>query len=74
VERIGRRVLWLTSFVGMFFSFVFVMGFSAGFSTTGKPSIGIAAVPFLFTFYGFYDIAWTTVGASCSLRNCGKGH
>ena len=35
------------------------MGFSAGFAETGKAALGIAAVPFLFFFFGFYDIAWT---------------
>lgn len=64
VERFGRRPLFLVSTIGMIISYAFVMGFSAGFATTGKSSLGVAAIPFLFFFYGSYDIAWTTVGHS----------
>ncbi len=52
VERFGRRPLFLTSFVGMFCSYVIVMGLSATFATQGNTSAGIAVIPFLFIFYG----------------------
>ncbi|GFZ47588.1 hypothetical protein JCM24511_05332 [Saitozyma sp. JCM 24511] len=64
VERFGRRPLFLVSTIGMIISYAFVMGFSAGFATTGKSSLGVAAIPFLFFFYGSYDIAWTTMNYS----------
>jgi nitrate/nitrite transporter NarK len=60
-DRFGRRPLFLVSTGGMIISYAFVMGFGAAFAQTGKSSLGIAAIPFLFLFYGSYDIAWTPV-------------
>ncbi|CBX93191.1 similar to hexose transporter [Plenodomus lingam JN3] len=59
VERFGRRPLFLTSLIGMLISYCFLMGFSAGFANTGSRGLGIAVVPILFIYYGFYDIAWS---------------
>lgn len=59
VDRIGRRPLWLISTGGMLLSYCVITALSASFAKTKTPSIGIAVVPFLFVFYGFYDIAWT---------------
>ncbi|ETS76806.1 hypothetical protein PFICI_12193 [Pestalotiopsis fici W106-1] len=64
IDRFGRRPLFLISTIGMIFSYAFVMGFSAGFAYTHTAALGIAAVPFLFLFYGFYDIAWTPLNYS----------
>jgi hypothetical protein len=64
VEKFGRRPLLLISTSGLIFSYCFVMGFSAAFATTQKAAMGVAAIPFLFIFYGFYDIAWTPVSLS----------
>lgn len=61
VEKFGRRPLLLISTSGLIFSYCFVMGFSAAFANTQKAAMGVAAIPFLFIFYGFYDIAWTPV-------------
>lgn len=58
-EDFGRRPMFLISTIGMILSYAFVMGFSAGYVNTKKSSLGIAAIPFLFLFFGFYDIAWT---------------
>ncbi|KAJ6015965.1 hypothetical protein N7540_010556 [Penicillium herquei] len=33
-------------------------------STAGKSSLGVAAIPFLFLFFGFYDFAWSTMNYS----------
>ncbi|PYH92063.1 hexose transporter protein [Aspergillus ellipticus CBS 707.79] len=49
VDDLGRRPIFLTSTVGMIFSYAF---------------LGIAVVPFLFLFYGFYDLARTTLNYS----------
>ncbi|KAL7003879.1 hypothetical protein EMMF5_006583, partial [Cystobasidiomycetes sp. EMM_F5] len=59
VERWGRRPLWLTGAVGMFFSFVVVTGLSAGFANSKEAALGTAVIPFLYIFYGFYDICLT---------------
>lgn len=59
VDRVGRRPLWLISTAGMLFSFCIVMGLSASYDMSHQKAIGVAVIPFLFIFYGFYDIAWT---------------
>ncbi|RSH90472.1 hypothetical protein EHS25_001077 [Saitozyma podzolica] len=51
VERVGRRPIFFISFIGMFFSYVFVMGLSAGFAKTGHSAIGVAVIPFLFIYF-----------------------
>jgi MFS family permease len=61
IERLGRRKMFLISTAGMICALCFVMGLSAGYTTRGNTAMGIAAIPFLFIFYGFYDIAWTPV-------------
>ncbi|KAL0581023.1 hypothetical protein V5O48_001017 [Marasmius crinis-equi] len=58
-EHWGRRPLFFTSTWGMFFSYAFVMGLSAGFATKHQTGMGIAAIPFLFLFNAFFAIAWT---------------
>lgn len=64
IDDYGIRPLFITSTIGMIVSYAFVMGFSAGFAETGKSALGIAAIPFLFFFYGSYDIAWTPLNYS----------
>jgi MFS family permease len=59
VDKIGRRPLWLTSTAGMLCSYVVITALSATFANTGKAAAGTAVIPFLFIFFGFYDIAWT---------------
>ncbi|KAK1230664.1 hypothetical protein PQX77_006248 [Marasmius sp. AFHP31] len=56
-EHWGRRPLFFTSTWGLFFSYAFVMGLSAGFATQHNSGMGIAVIPFLFN--AFYAIAWT---------------
>ncbi|KAH8901556.1 sugar transporter [Thozetella sp. PMI_491] len=59
VDRLGRRPLFLISSVGMLASFVVISGLSGSFATTGQGPVGLAVVPFLYLYYGFYDIAFT---------------
>ncbi|KAJ5730823.1 uncharacterized protein N7483_005331 [Penicillium malachiteum] len=63
-DKIGRRPIFLISTTGMILSYCLVMGFTAGFRETGKSSLGVAAIPFLFLLFGFYDFAWTTMNYS----------
>ncbi|KAL2840405.1 sugar transporter [Aspergillus pseudoustus] len=64
VDRFGRRRLFLTSAVGMLISYICITGLSGSFDETGVASVGIAVIPFLFLFYGFYDIAFTPLTIS----------
>ncbi|KAK7204385.1 general substrate transporter [Myxozyma melibiosi] len=59
VDYAGRRLLFLTSGVGMLLSYVFITALSGSFANTGNSATGIAMIPFLFIYYGFYDIAYT---------------
>ncbi|GFF57333.1 hexose transporter protein [Aspergillus udagawae] len=58
-DKVGRRPLFLISVAGMLCSYVVVMALSAGFSNTKHHALGIAVIPFLFIYFGFYDIAFT---------------
>lgn len=59
-DRTGRRPLYLIATVGMLCSFIVVMGLSGAYAEQGQhKAIGLAVIPFLFIFFGFYDIAWT---------------
>ncbi|KIR51742.1 sugar transporter [Cryptococcus gattii Ru294] len=59
VERFGRRPLFLTSIIGMFFSFVMILGLAGGYNSTHHSTTGIAMIPFIFIFMGFYSLALT---------------
>ncbi|OAL28490.1 hypothetical protein AYO20_09438 [Fonsecaea nubica] len=59
VEKLGRRMLFMTSCIGMLVSYVIITGLSGSFANTGKGATGIAVIPFLFLYYGSYDIAFT---------------
>lgn len=57
VDKLGRRLLFLLSGSIMLCSFVIVTGLSATFAQNGSSSVGLAVIPFLFTFFMGYDIA-----------------
>ncbi|GFZ48477.1 hypothetical protein JCM24511_06225 [Saitozyma sp. JCM 24511] len=61
VERLGRRPLWLIGNAGMLAAFAIVTGLSGSFAAIPNTSVGTAVIPFLYIFYGFYDIAWTVL-------------
>ncbi|KAF4976380.1 hypothetical protein FZEAL_6941 [Fusarium zealandicum] len=64
VDRFGRRPLFLLSSVGMLASFIIISGLSGSFAMSGKSAVGVAVVPFLYIYYGFYDIAFTPLVVS----------
>lgn len=61
VERFGRRALFLFSLSGMLCSFILITGLSGGYAGTQVQSVGVAMVPFIFVFMGFYSCALTPV-------------
>lgn len=64
VDRIGRRPLLLYSSFGKLVCYIIVTGLSGSFARTGDAATGIAVIPMLFIFFGFYDIAWTPLVVS----------
>ncbi|KAH8659861.1 general substrate transporter [Xylariales sp. PMI_506] len=59
VDKLGRRPLFLASGFIMLVSYVIVTALSGSFAETGNAAIGTAVIPFLFIFFGGYDIAMT---------------
>ncbi|CAG8922444.1 unnamed protein product [Penicillium salamii] len=59
VDRFGRRPLFLLSTCVMLMSYIVITGLSGGFATTNSSSVGISVIPFLFIYYGGYDIGFT---------------
>lgn len=57
VDKLGRRLLFLLSGSIMLSSFIVVTGLSATFAESGSSKVGLAVIPFLFTFFMGYDIA-----------------
>ncbi|EEY22425.1 sugar transporter [Verticillium alfalfae VaMs.102] len=64
VDRVGRRPLFLLSSGGMLISYIIISGLSGSFAQTGSSSVGLAVVPFLYIYYGFYDLAFTPLVVS----------
>lgn len=59
VERVGRRKLFLTSIGGMLASFCLITALAGAYNGTGNKPTGVAMVPFIFIFMGFYSLAFT---------------
>ncbi|RDW80351.1 hypothetical protein BP5796_05049 [Coleophoma crateriformis] len=59
VDRVGRRPLLILSSFGMLICYVIITGLSGSFASTQHAATGLAVIPMLFIYYGFYDIAFT---------------
>ncbi|KAF8897982.1 general substrate transporter [Mucidula mucida] len=59
VNKLGRRLMFLTSAVGMFVFFSCQTICFAVFSETGKKGSAYALIAFIFLFFAAYDIAFT---------------
>ena len=57
VERLGRRLLFVSSAAIMLVSYIIITGLSGSFANTGNAAVGTAVIPFLFIFFLGYDIA-----------------
>ncbi|KAL4761720.1 major facilitator superfamily domain-containing protein [Aspergillus foveolatus] len=64
VDRFGRHPLFLVSSVGMLCASIEISGLSGSFLQTNIASTGTAVIPFLFIYYGFYEIALTPLPVS----------
>ncbi|KAH6611692.1 general substrate transporter [Boeremia exigua] len=69
VDLAGRRRLFLISSSGMLVCYIIISGLAGSFANTAATSTGIAVIPFLFVYYGFYDIAFTPLlyGYTCEI-------
>ena len=68
VERIGRRVLFISSCVGMLLFFIFQTICSARYAITQSESAAHAVIAFVFLFYASYDIAFMPLVVSYTLE------
>ena len=68
VERIGRRVLFISSCAGMLLFFVLQTVCSARYAITQSESAAHAVIAFIFLFYASYDIAFTPLIISYTLE------
>ena len=68
VERIGRRILFISSCVGMLLFFILQTVCSARYAITKSDSAAHAVIAFIFLFYASYDIAFTPLIVSYTLE------
>ncbi|KAJ8518835.1 hypothetical protein ONZ45_g4155 [Pleurotus djamor] len=68
VDRIGRRVLFLTSAVGMTIFFTLQTVCSAQFALRGSDAAAHAVIAFIFLFYAAYDIAFSPLIVSYTVE------
>jgi len=59
VDRIGRRILFMTSVIGMIVFFTLQTACSAVYAKTGNQSAAHSVIAFIFLFYASYDLAFT---------------
>lgn len=55
VERVGRRLLFLTSCIGMLLAFTFQTICTARYNINGSQDAGHAVIAFIFLFYASYE-------------------
>ena len=68
VERIGRRILFISSCIGMLLFFVLQTVCSARYAITQSEPAAHAVIAFIFLFYASYDIAFTPLIVSYTLE------
>ncbi|KAM0753992.1 hexose transport-related protein [Meredithblackwellia eburnea MCA 4105] len=59
VERFGRKPLFLFSVTGMLVCFTIMTGVAGGYAKTKHSATGLAIIPMLYLFNGFYAVAIT---------------
>ncbi|KAF2441529.1 general substrate transporter [Karstenula rhodostoma CBS 690.94] len=68
VDRVGRRVLFLTAGVGMLVAFSIWTACSAVYAKTGDSGAGSAVLAMIFLFYGAAGFAWPGLTVSYTVE------
>ncbi|KXN89357.1 Lactose permease [Leucoagaricus sp. SymC.cos] len=68
VDRIGRRILFMTSVVGMLIFFVLQTVCSALFAQRNDTNAAHAVIAFIFLFYASYDVAFSPLIVSYTVE------
>ncbi|KAF9500735.1 hexose transporter [Pleurotus eryngii] len=68
VDRIGRRILFMTSAIGMLIFFILQTVCSAQFALNGSDAAAHAVIAFIFLFYMSYDFAFTPLIVSYTVE------
>ncbi|KZT03791.1 hexose transporter [Laetiporus sulphureus 93-53] len=68
VERVGRRLLFLTSAAGMLLFFILQTICTARYFANQAPAASHAVIAFVFLFYAFYDLAFTPLIVSYTVE------
>lgn len=67
-DRLGRRLMFISSCVGMLVFFTMQTICSARFAVSGSESAAHAVIAFIFLFYAAYDIAFTPLIVSYTVE------
>jgi len=67
-DRLGRRLLFLTSAIGMLLFFTIQTICTARFYANGAPAAAHSVIAFLFLYYAAYDIAFSPLIVSYSVE------
>ena len=68
VEKIGRRILFLTSAAGMLLFFILQTVCSAVYANKESHAAGNSVIAFIFLFYASYDLAFTPLIVSYTVE------
>ncbi|KAJ4373200.1 hypothetical protein N0V83_003493 [Neocucurbitaria cava] len=68
VDRVGRRILFLSAGIGMLISFTIWTACSAVYTQTGNSNAGSAVLAMIFLFYGAAGIAWPGLTVSYTVE------
>ncbi|KAG6897286.1 hypothetical protein C0992_002826 [Termitomyces sp. T32_za158] len=68
VDRIGRRVLFLSSGIGMTIFYTLQTALAGHFQNSGNPDSAHGVIAFIFLYYAAYDLAFTPLIVSYTLE------